>query len=163
MRSFSDILNESVKTYKFKIGVAGELPEGFSDRLKMSLEKFSLKTLSKGKTTPIQKTPLDFPQHQNTEVTFFEAEVYYPTTTQVLHEYLSQMCSVHRGNLVIKNELDPLNTEYEVSTRDENYQPLLTKTELEATSAQQFVGQSRVMDLLKELEKAKKDLQNKEC
>jgi hypothetical protein len=162
MRSFSDILNESHKTYKFKIGVAGDLPEKFSDKLKLALEKYSVKNLSTGKATPIQKQPLDFPQKQNMEVTYYEAEVYYPTTTQVLHEYLSQMCGVDRGSLVVKNELDPLNTEYEVSKKDENYQPLLTKTELEATSAQQFVGQSRVMDLLKELEKAKQE-SSKEC
>lgn len=161
MRSFTDILNESYKTYQFKIGVAGDLPEKFSDSLRMALEKYSLKNLSNGKSTPVQKQPLDFPQLQNTEVTYYEAEVYYPTTPQVLHEYLSQMCSVNRGCLVVKNEYDPLNTEYEVSTKDENYEPLLTKTELEATSAQEFVGQTRVMDLLKELEKAKKE-QSKE-
>ena len=157
MRSFTDILNESYKTYQFKIGVAGDLPEKFSDRLKMALEKYSIKSLSGGKSTPIQKQPMDFPQKQNTEVTYFDAELFYPTTPQVLHEYISQMCSVDRSCLVVKNEYDPLNTEYEVSTKDENYQPLLTKPELESTSAQQYVGQTRVMDLLKELEKAKKE------
>jgi hypothetical protein len=159
MRSFTDILNESCKTYQFKIGLAGDLPAKFSDRLKTALEKYSLKTLSNGKTTPIQKSPMDFPQRQNTEVTYYEAEVYYPTTPQVLHEYLSQMCSLDRSCLIVKNEYDPLNTEYEVSTKAENYQPLLTNSELEAVSAQQFVGQSRVMDLLKELEKAKNEIQ----
>lgn len=161
MRSFADILNESTKTYQFKIGVAGDLPENFNERLRMALDKYNVKTISTGKKTPIQKHPLDFPQHQNSHVTYFEAEVYYPTTTQVLHEYLSQICSVNRADLIVKNSLEPANTEYEVSTRGENYQPLLTKTELESVSAQKYVGQLRVMDLLKELEQARKETQPK--
>lgn len=157
MRSFKDILNESTKTYQFKIGVAGELPEQFSSRLKMALDKFSLKNLSNGKSTPIQKQPLDFPQKQNTEVTYFEAEMFYPTTPQVLHEYLSQMCSIDHSSIIVKNELDPLNTEFREFTKDEKYQTLITTPELESVSAQPLVGQSRVMDLLKELEKARKE------
>jgi hypothetical protein len=39
MKSFKDILTESQKTYEFKLGFAGEIPEGFEDRLQMILEK----------------------------------------------------------------------------------------------------------------------------
>ena len=34
MKSFKELLQESQKTYKFKVRVAGELPEGFEDSLK---------------------------------------------------------------------------------------------------------------------------------
>ena len=42
MRSFTQLLNESKKTYQFKIGVAGPLPEGFEDRMETSLKKFKV-------------------------------------------------------------------------------------------------------------------------
>ena len=38
MKSFTEYLTESKKTYKFKIGVANELPEGFSENLKTYLD-----------------------------------------------------------------------------------------------------------------------------
>ena len=84
MKSFTEFLTESKKTYPFKIGVAGDLPENFVDMLETCLEKYNLSNLSTGKKTPIQERPLDFPQLENMEVTYFEAEVNYPTTSQVM-------------------------------------------------------------------------------
>ena len=59
---FQEILNESKKTYEFKIGIAGVLPEGCEESIKSCLEKYSVKEMSKGKRTPVQERPLDFPQ-----------------------------------------------------------------------------------------------------
>jgi len=33
MRKFVEYLTEAQKTYKFKVRVAGDLPEGFADKL----------------------------------------------------------------------------------------------------------------------------------
>jgi hypothetical protein len=92
-------LTESKKVYEFKIGVAGELPEGFEDRLETVMQKFSVASMSTGKKTPIQERPLDFPQLQNTEVTYYEVAVNYPTTVQVLQEYLGKVCSVDQSHI----------------------------------------------------------------
>ena len=75
MKSFIEFLNESKKTYKFHVRVAGPLPEGFADKMETALQKYSVVNFSNGKTTPITETPLDFPSLQNMEVTHFEAEV----------------------------------------------------------------------------------------
>ena len=88
MKSFKEFLTESAKTYKFKVRVAGELPEGFVDHMKANLAKYEVIKLSAGKTTPISERPLDFPRLQNMEVTHYEVELKYPATSQVLAEYL---------------------------------------------------------------------------
>ena len=62
MKSFEQYLTESKKTYKFKIRVAGEVPEGFANTLEGALQKYDVKNLSAGKTTPITEKPLDFPR-----------------------------------------------------------------------------------------------------
>jgi hypothetical protein len=62
MRSFTEVLTESKKTYEFKIGVAGPLPESFTDRLETCLRKYNISNITSGKKTPIQERPLDFPQ-----------------------------------------------------------------------------------------------------
>jgi|SRR6056297_535731 len=157
MKSFKDILLESKKTYPFKIGVAGELPEGFNDRLKTMLDKFDIASMSAGKKTPIQERPLDFPQLQNTEVTYFEVELNYPTTSQVLAEYLGHGCSIDRSHIVVKNPNEPYEEQQSKEDSNEPYEPILTKEEMEGTSAQQSVAGNRVMDLLKELETARKE------
>jgi len=156
MRSFSEILKESKKTYQFKIGVAGELPEGFVNRLEMALGKFSLVKLSPGKKTPIQERPLDFPQLQNTEVTYFEAELNYPTIAPVLQEHLGISCSVEKTKIIVRNANEPVERIQNLET-EEVYEPMLTKEDMGGESAQSNVGKNRVMDLLKELESARKE------
>ena len=161
MRSFKDILTESKKTYAFKIGVAGELPEGFADHLETALQKYEVAKMSAGKKTPIQERPLDFPQLQNMEVTYYEVEVNYPTTTQVLQEYIGKCCKLDQSYIIVRNPNEP-QEQYQQAAQEksETYEPMLTKEDMGGESAQKDVGGDRVMDLLKELEKARKENEN---
>lgn len=157
MKSFVEHLMESKKTYKFKIKVAGELPEGFADRLEMNLKKYDLINLTSGKKTPIQESPLDFPQLRNMEVTTYETEFNYPATSYTLKHYLAQNCSIHESRIVVHGEFDPIQELQDSNIEDSPYETLLTKEDMGGVSAQPNVGQSRVMDLLKELESARKE------
>jgi hypothetical protein len=156
MRSFKDILTESKKTYSFKIGVAGPLPEGFVDNMETALKKYKVLNMTAGKKTPIQERPLDFPQLQNMEVTYYEAEVEYPTTSQVLQEYVGRCCGIDQAYVIVRNMNDP-REEYQETKDDAPYETMLDKEDMGGESAQQDVGTNRVMDLLKELETARKE------
>ena len=156
MKSFAQILQETKTTYSFNIGIAGELPEGIADRLESVLQKFNVLSFSTGKATPIQKRPLDFPQLENTEVTFFEAEVEYPTTTQVLQNYLGNCCGVPQSHIIVRNPEDPREA-YQEEVTDAPYDVLLTQEDMGGESAQNEVADNRTMDLLKELETARNE------
>ena len=159
MRSFKDILTESKKTYEFKIGVAGELPEGFEASMETSLKKFNVSNMTSGKKTPIQERPLDFPQLQNMEVTYFEVAVEYPTTSQVLQEYVGKCCGIDQAYIIVRNMNDP-REEYQETKDDAPYEAMLTTEDMGGESAQESVAGNRVMDLLKELETARKENDN---
>ena len=156
MKRFADYLTESKKTYKFKVGVAGDLPEGCVDSMKMALEKYDLVNLTSGKRTPITERPLDFPQLQNIEITYYEAEVNYPTTAQVLGEYLSDCCKISKSHIIVRNINEP-QEEYQAPLKETPYESLLNTEDMGGESAQKDVGGDRVMELLKELEKARKE------
>jgi hypothetical protein len=156
MKSFAEFLTESKKSYSFKIGIAGDLPEGISQRLETALKKYDLASLSAGKKTPIQERPLDFPQLQNMEVTYYEAELHYPTTVQVLQEYLGNFCDVHQSYIIVRNVNEPQEL-YQQEEESGVYETLLTKEDMGGESAQNSAGSNRVMELLKELEKARKE------
>jgi hypothetical protein len=159
MKSFKEFLTESAKTYKFRVRVAGELPEGFVDHMKANLAKYEVIKLSAGKTTPISKRPLDFPRLQNMEVTHYEVELKYPATSQVLAEYLVNNCSVDRGRLIIRAEGEPIETQQDeaAAADDKPYEALLATEDMGGESAQADVGSERIMGLLKELEVARKE------
>ena len=154
-------LTESKKTYEFKVGVAGKLPEGFEDRLETAMQKFSVANMSTGKKTPIQERPLDFPQLQNMEVTYYEVEVNYPTTVQVLQEYVGKCCGIEQSHIIVRNMNEPQEAYQEEASGQETYEAKLATEELESDpKAQEAVGNTRVMDLLKELESARKERDN---
>ena len=156
MKTFAQFLTESEKTYKFFIRVAGEVPEGFVDTMENNLNKYEVVKLSTGKRTPITERPMDFPQLQNMEVTHFEAEVKYPTTAHVLEQYLVANCSVPHSHLIVRGEFDPIE-EQQTQKDNEPYEAKLTTEDMGGESAQEAVGGARVMDLLKELETARKE------
>ena len=156
MKSFKELLQESQKTYKFKIRVAGELPEGFEPKLKTNMQKFEVVNMSAGKRAPITERPLDFPQLQNVEVTTYEVEVKYPTTSHILEQYLVANCVIPHSHITVRGEFDPIE-EQQSQEEPTEYQTLLTTEDMGGESAQENVGGNRVMDLLKELETARKE------
>lgn len=157
MRKFSEILTESKKTYEFIIRVAGVLPEGFQETLKSSLEKFSLVKLTGPKRTPIQETPMDFPQLQNMEVHTFEVEVDYPTVNTILERYIVETCNIDHSHVVVRVPGEPVELQQSQEKESAVYEPLLSNDDMGGESAQKEVGNNRVMDLLKELEVSRKE------
>ena len=156
MKKFTEFLTESQKTYKFKVRVAGELPEKFEDHMEMNLNKYEIINMSAGKATPIMEKPADFPQLQNMEVTTFEVELKYPTTSHILEQYLVQCCDVPHSHIVVRGEFDPVE-EQQTEKDDGPYEAKLTAEDMGGESAQHSVGAKRVMDLLKELETAREE------
>ena len=150
------ILAESTKTYPFKIGVAGDLPEGFADHLESALDKFVVVKMSNGKKTPIQKRPLDFPALENERATYFETELQYPTTTQVLQQYIKNYCGIPESHVIVRNPNEPQEA-YQEPKSDKPYEAMLNSDYEENKDAQKSAGSMRVMELLKELEKARKE------
>jgi len=80
MKTLNEYLTENKKVYSFKIKIAGEVPKDFEADVKQSLQRVNVLTFEKVKTTPIQKTPLDFPELSNAEVTIYNVILEYPIT-----------------------------------------------------------------------------------
>lgn len=91
MKSFREYLTESKKLYSFKVKVAGEVPEKFQENLKLRLDKCSCIKLEQVAKTAVQKLPLDFPTHENMEVTVFEMVCEYPITAPQVAVYVKEL------------------------------------------------------------------------
>ena len=124
MGDFKKYLAEAVKQYDFIIKIAGDLEEGFENKLEMALQKFEVANLSAGKKTPIQSVPLDFPQLTNETVTVFDTTVNYPTTQEVLKNYLSSFLNVSMNNIRVRKPGEPYE-EYQTQPEDTTYESKL--------------------------------------
>ena len=150
MKSFNEYLTESKKTYEFKIKIAGDVDGEFKTKLKDAMERFSVVKMDNGKRLPIAERHLDFPELENTNVTVFNVEVNYPTTTQVLENYVSQVCGCEQNRVRVRTANQDAE-QAELNFNKEQGEALLTTEELGGESAQDKVGEKHISSFLKGL------------
>lgn len=155
MKSFTDYLTESKKTYEFKVKIAGDISKEFEGNLKTAMERFSVVKLSKGKRAPITETPLDFPELKNVSVTNFDVEVNYPTTTQVLENYISQVCGCSLSNIRVRTASQAAEDFQETQNRKEAEKPLIGQCDPPPSNHQDMMGDKQISSFLKDLSKTK--------
>lgn len=159
MKSFVEYLIESVeeKKYSFKIKIAGDLPENCEDVMETALKKYDVSKFSKSKTTPIQSKLPDFPQMENASVTVFDIELNYPTTSSVLHTYISEQTGVDGSCIKVRSPLEEAEVELNAEHSDDKDGKALLTQDYQKESNQDKVGDKGVSNFLKELAKARKE------
>lgn len=154
-KSFRNYLTESQTEYTFRIKLAGKLPE--MDQLENSLEKFSLKSITKAKKTPIQEHPMDFQTLTNSEVYILDIVLDYVTTPEQLREYLCSMLGIPQSHMVVINKDHPeeIAREEMIGEKEKAYKSILDSEELEDDKTKAEYGDEYNLSFLKELETLK--------
>ena len=167
MSTFKQYLTESVKSYDYKIKIAGEPKDIDTNKLETALEKFELAKMSAGKKTPIQTMPLDFPQLSNESVTIWDVTTNYPATSRELQEYLSTYMNIPQTHIVVRKPNEPTE-EYQEQmqvAKNSEYKNKLLDLEMKDSpkvNAEDFHSTKANMSLLKELMKNKKEIEYEE-
>jgi len=125
-------LVESAKEYKYRIKLAvNDLSSEQKAALEDALAKFDVRSVGPFAQTPIQKSPLDFPNVRNTQVYTTEIVLGYPTTVDALRVFLSDKVGINQQEIAVYNQYDPrdANTEaalaIEAGIDEDNYTPAL--------------------------------------
>ena len=156
MSTFQDYLTEAVKSYDYKIKIAGEPKDIDKNALETALQKFDLASMSAGKSTPIMTLPLDFPRLSNEQVTIFDVTTNYPESPRVMHEYLSDLLRIPMTHIVVKKPGEPseeYQDEMQVAKKSE-YATKLQDIEMKdapKVNPDEHTGDKYNMGLLKEL------------
>ena len=156
MSTFKDYLTEAVKSYDYKIKVAGAPKDIDKNALETALQKFDLAKMSAGKSTPIQSVPLDFPALSNEQVTIFDVTTNYPESPRVMHEYLSDLLRIPMTHIVVKKPGEPseeYQDEMQVAKKSEYANKLhdIEYKDAPKVNADEHTGDKYNMGLLKEL------------
>jgi len=163
MSTFKDYLTESVKSYDYKIKIAGDLDKDFASKLESALAKFEVANMSAGKKTPIMTLPLDFPMLSNEQVTIFDVTTNYPESTRTMHEYLSDLLRIPATHMVVRKPGEPTEEyqdEMQVAKKSELANKIAdveTKFQEHPVKGEEHFGDKHNMGLLKELLKDKED------
>jgi len=166
MTDFTQYLAESTKEYNYKIKVAGDLSEDFGSKLETVLKKYEVKTLSKGKKTPIQEMPLDFPNIKNQAVTIFELTTMYPASVFEMRALVADSMRLHPDQIVVRKPGEPTEEYQEEmkakAEKKSEFKSMLQDVEYKdapKVKADEIYGDKANQSLLKELLKAKKEIE----
>lgn len=132
MKSFRKYLAESVRSYRYKIKIAGEANKNFIDLFCYNLQKFDPVKISDAKTTPIQKDPYGFPDLKDQSITIIDVEFRYPATEPMIQE-LGRLLGydINMIRMVQANYDDSVTKEAEQYANQASHTPILDHSELE--------------------------------
>jgi hypothetical protein len=160
MKTFKEYLTESKKVYSFKVKVAGELPEKFQEGLTTRLGRCGVMSVKKLTTTPIQESPLDFPELKNMEVTVFEVICEYPVTSPELSVEIKNM-GLDEACYRVRGSNEPTEQEQILANAEPTGEALLDENDLDAANTKikhkDYFGDEFNKGFLKDLSKAAKD------
>ena len=166
MKSFKEYLTESKKTYEFKVKIAGDIPKDFATNLKMALAAFQVENIKNAKRTPIQESPIDFPNVNFREVTVFDVEVKYPCNSPTLAKIIHERLGIDAKHIVVRTigeeQESIINTQHmggDETTPSANASEALLNTPYESSNNQDLVGEEHKLSFLKALEATKHNLE----
>lgn len=103
MKTFSQYLTESEKTFDYRIKICGDVDADFLKSFREKLKKFDPVKISDPKTTPVQARPADFPEHTNQRVTIIDGSFRYPATDPQIRQ-VAELLGLD-ANMICINEL----------------------------------------------------------
>lgn len=131
MKTFRDYLVESERTYNYRIKMVGEIPASFIKDLTTRFDQFDPVSVSSPKTTPIQKTPGDFPGFANEAVTMIDVVFRYPAIEPQIKQ-LAQLIGLDPNRIIMPTQqYDNSNQEIAKNIEEQN-KDLLTDTDFPA-------------------------------
>lgn len=158
MKTFQEYLTENKKIYSFKVKVAGDIPEKFLESLKDRLEKYRVVTIAKMKSTPIQKTPLDFPTMENKEVHVFDVVLEYPVTSPQISLEIKEM-GLNEECFRVRGSGEPSEIDQILADGESTGEPILAEPDYKDAKIKHkdYFGDDFNRGFLKDLAKAAKE------
>lgn len=165
IKEFKEYITESIKEYKYTLKLAVDnVDDTTLDCLENCLSKYQLISASPFKKTPIQESPLDFPNVKCSPVYISEIVMSYPASRDFLETYIASSMAISEQSVVVYSSNDPrgietdLYLERSADTFKEEYEARLGKEDYigeEPTDAESH--EDARMSLLKELEQLRKE------
>ena len=123
---------ESVRTYHYKIKIAGEPSKNFIDLFCHNLSKFDPTKVSEPKSTPIQKDPYGFPDLKDQSITIIDVEFRYPATEPMIQQVARLLgYDENMVRMIQANYDDSVSHEAELYANQASHTPILDHKELE--------------------------------
>jgi hypothetical protein len=101
MKNFLNYLEQSQKTYEFRIKIANIDPAEKFAALESALNAYGLESLSKPKRLPLKESDVDFPNHGTVELYLMDAVLTYPCNEYQLRTVIAERAGIAQANIFV--------------------------------------------------------------
>ena len=136
MKTFHQYLAESSRTYDYRIKVLGEVPPEFLKQLEEKMAQFDIVSMSRPKSTPVQKLQKDFPGAENQSVTFMDVSFRYPAIEPQIKQ-LAQLLGLNPNFITLQTQAYDDSITKEIADITAQNQDLIADTDYPAPDAEQ--------------------------
>ena len=128
---------ESVRSYRYKIKIAGSPEKNWVDMFVLNLQKFDPVKIGEPKSTPIQKDPYGFPGLTNQAIFMIDVEFKYPATEPMVKQ-LARLLNYDENlvRMIQADYDDSVQTEVQQYENQMSHSPVLDHEELEDAGKQ---------------------------
>jgi hypothetical protein len=125
MKSLTQYLAESEKTYEFRLRSLNEISDEHMDRIESHMAKYNMESMSSPKKT-IMHTPRGFEDKGAQEVYMYDIKTKLPATPNSLQEEIAGICGCSLGSMIVNNMLEAKELwDIEEETKDEESKSVL--------------------------------------
>jgi hypothetical protein len=163
VKSFSHYVAENKKEYNYVLKFAvADMTDSMIDTLESCLTKYDLKKASSFRQTPIQESPLDFPNIKNTAVFICDLSLGYPGSLDFLRTYICNNLGISPAQLAVYSSNDPRQIETDLFL-DRNSPEFKEKyktqlgSDYEPDGEEVPYGEKYNISFLKELDKVRRE------
>jgi hypothetical protein len=136
MKTFHQYIVESERTYNYRIKILGDVPAGFVKNLEEKMAQFDVVSVSRPKTTPVQKLIKDFPGAENESMTFVDVNFRYPAIEPQIKQ-LAQLLGFDPNHIAMQTREYDEGISNEISSIEAQNKDLLANTDYPAPTAEQ--------------------------
>ena len=111
MKNFYQYLAENTNTYNYRIRTVEEIGEEQYIVIRAVLEQYDPVSVSEPVRTPLQDSPLDFPNYSMTSVFIIDAELKIPVSPYILQNKLKAALVIPDSSIVVRMDNDPMELE----------------------------------------------------
>lgn len=160
MTTLLEYIEQMQTKHDIRIKFCCPVTDEMMDKIERHLQRYDAEKVSSPKKTILQTRPMDFPQVESAEIYIIDFVSNLPVSNEMLKQELARLLIVSEGEIVVRNQADPIEIEQEeekFKDKDTEYKVKLgtdyDKSEKSDVKPDELYGDKYNTKFLKELKK----------
>lgn len=161
MKPFTEYFASSLPKYEFTVRIANcDFTNEMKQNMANKLQAYVVENISTAKRLPI-KEHAEFPGLGACDVHMLQVSVKYPVVSDQIRQVVAEAIGISAKQVYVRSIGEEANFEPIAEPKKAKDGSVLSNPDLDATSGQTMVGQSRVDSMLKELQTRRYEIASK--